>query len=326
MSCWVGQVDGYPRPPFAMGYFYRCSTLFCVLEYFAGRGSSTFLVPGNSRNCVWGAIASCPGKGQPRHTGDSTVAPGTTCGWETRESGPQPSTPNPQPPTLDPQPSTLKQAVLLANDAMRDMFEQVEEWWAKSDLLACCQSAPIGPRGMHPPELQQNGVLTAGRKPWKAAPATIPRRRSSAPDNSRSIVLRNEQHKLEGQRVGVNNMYTHLFTVPSSHHCSFVFGRISHNLDTCRPPPRQLHGGDPMRLPRRPMTKPLPPSGYGGVRTCVSFLSEREECERNRDPSRTTPPAGSFHLWSCGLVIIKFSVKTGARTGQECREAGPALF
>ena len=34
----------------------------------------------------------------------------------------------------------------------------------------------------------------------------------------------------------------------------------------------------------------------GGVRTAVSFLQEREVCEENRDPSRTTTPAGGLRL------------------------------
>ena len=36
--------------------------------------------------------------------------------------------------------------------------------------------------------------------------------------------------------------------------------------------------------------------GDGGVRTSVSFLYERVVCERNRDPSKTTTPAGGLSL------------------------------
>jgi len=44
------------------------------------------------------------------------------------------------------------------------------------------------------------------------------------------------------------------------------------------------------RRSRRNEVSPFP--GDGGVRTSVAFLQESVVCERDRDPSRTTTPAG----------------------------------
>jgi len=49
-----------------------------------------------------------------------------------------------------------------------------------------------------------------------------------------------------------------------------------------------------------------PSPGDGGVRTSISFLSEREVGERNWDPSRTTTPQGVFVCDHDGFVINRF--------------------
>ena len=121
---------------------------------------------------------------------------------------------------------------------MRDMFEQVEEWWDNSaELFACCRLPPVDPHlGRHPSE-RQGAVMTAGLNE-AAADSTPWGRCSSAPDHLHSIALRQEQHKLEEKLKGVNTQFVHSFAVPSSHLCSFVLGRIFHSV---HPPPRQLH-------------------------------------------------------------------------------------
>ena len=104
---------------------------------------------------------------------------------------------------------------------MRDMFEQVEEWWGNSaELFACCRMSRVYPLGRYPAE-RQGAVMTAGLN--EAANDSTPWGRcSSAPGHLHSIALRQEQHKLEEKLEGVNKQFVHSFAVPSSHLCCFV--------------------------------------------------------------------------------------------------------
>lgn len=107
------------------------------------------------------------------------------------------------------------------------MFDEVAVWCSNTtNPFACCHNEPTSPRHMHPSELKQGAVLKATKATLHKAHATTPRRCSSGPEQAQSIALRHEQHELEGKLAGVNQLYAHVFSVPSSHPCSFVIGRI----------------------------------------------------------------------------------------------------
>ena len=121
---------------------------------------------------------------------------------------------------------------------MRDMFEQVEEWWDNNsaELFACCRMRRVDPLGRYPAE-RQGAVMTAGLN--EAADDLTPWGRcSSAPGHLHGIALRQEQHTLEEKLEDVNKQFVYSFAVHSSHLCCFVWGCIFHSV---YPPPRQLH-------------------------------------------------------------------------------------
>jgi len=81
-------------------------------------------------------------------------------------------------------------------------------------------------------------------------------------------------------------------------------------------------GCSALRL-KRTRERGCPFSGDGGVRTSVACLLECVVCEEERDPSKTTTPAGCFVCDHAGLVInrlcpsarVEVSLQVGRRAG-----------